>query len=140
MKIFQRRQFWIITTLTCILGYVVSCTKKDQVIINNPVTSTSTLVSVKTATAPTIDGIIDAVWSKASKLQVTATVPDPGNGTFEGYIGLSYNVTLQSLCDANNIYFLVQWNDPDESLLNTPVAYNPTTKLWARQSSNYSAI
>jgi len=138
MKIFQNRKFWIMATITCVLGYVVSCTKKDQVIINNPATSTSTLVSSKTTTAPAIDGVIDPIWSKASKLEVTATVPNPGNATFEGYIGLSYNVTLQSLYDANNIYFLVQWNDPDQSLLNTPVAYNPTTKTWARQSSNYT--
>jgi len=138
MKFFQNKQFWVISTLVCSLGYVVSCTKKDQVIINNPTVNTSTLVSVKTATAPTIDGIIDPIWSNAAKLQVTAQVPDPGNGTFEGYIGLSYNVTLQSMYDANNVYFLVQWNDPDQSLMNTPVAYNPTTKLWVRQSSNYT--
>jgi hypothetical protein len=138
MKIFQSRTFWIMTTIGCVMGYVVSCTKKDQVIINNPSPNTSILTSVNTATAPIIDAIIDPVWSKATKLQVTATVPDPGNGTFEGYIGLSYNVTLRSLYDANNVYFLVEWNDPDESLLNTPVTYSPATKLWTRQSNNYT--
>jgi hypothetical protein len=138
MKFLESRLFWVITTLICVLGYVVSCTKKDQVIINNPATSTSTLISVNTATAPVIDGKIDAIWNNATKLQVTATVPNPGSGTFEGYIGLSYNVTLRSMHDANNIYFLVEWADPDESLLNTPVAYNPTTKLWVRQASNYT--
>jgi len=139
MKFFSNKQFWVITTVVCILGYVVSCTKKDQVIINGPSSaSTSTLVSVNTSTAPTIDGVIDPIWSKATKLEVTATVPDPGNATFEGYIGLSYNVTLQSMYDPNNIYFLVKWNDPDQSVLNTPVAFNTSTGLWARQSSNYT--
>ncbi|TWI98013.1 carbohydrate binding protein with CBM9 domain [Mucilaginibacter frigoritolerans] len=138
MKFLQDRKFWVTTSLILILGYVVSCTKKDQVVINNAPVSTSTLVSVKTASAPIIDGSVDGVWANAPKLEVTATVPDPGNGTFEGYIGLSYNITLRSLYDANNVYFLVQWNDPDESLLNTPVTYNPTTKLWTRQSSNYT--
>jgi hypothetical protein len=71
-------------------------------------------------------------------LQVTAQVPDPGNGTFAGYIGLTYSVSLQSMYDANNIYMLVQWNDPDQSLQNTPISYNPTTKLWTRQSSTYT--
>jgi len=138
MKIFQRKQFWVITTVICILGYVVSCTKKDQVIINSAAAGSSlTLTTVKTGTAPVIDGIIDPAWSIAPKLQVTPQVPDPGNGTFEGYIGLSYNVTLQSMYDANYIYFLVQWNDPDESLLNTPVAYEPATQSWVRQASNY---
>jgi len=138
MKLVQSKKFWVITTLTCILGYVVSCTKKDQVIINNPATNTSTLVSVKTASAPTIDGIIDPIWDNAAKLQVTATVPNPGNGTFAGYIGLSYNVTLRSMYDAANVYFLVEWKDADQSLINTPVSYNPTTKLWARQASSYT--
>ena len=138
MKIFQHKQFWVITTVICILGYVVSCTKKDQVIINTPATSSLTLVSGKTGSAPTIDGIIDPAWANAPKLQVTAQVPDPGNGTFAGYIGLSYNVTLQSLYDANFVYFLVQWNDPDQSLLNTPIAYEPATQTWVRQASNYT--
>ncbi len=139
MKIFQHKQFWVITTVILILGYVVSCTKKDQVIINTPASGGSlTLTTVKTGTAPLIDGIIDPVWSNAPKLQVTPQVPDPGNGTFEGYIGLSYSVTMQSMYDANNIYFLVQWNDPDESLLNTPVAYQPATQTLVRQASNYT--
>jgi len=138
MKLFTNQKFWVVTTLICILGYVISCTKKDQIIINSPATSTSTLTSVKTATAPVIDGVVDAVWSQAPKLQVQPQVPDPGNGTFEGYIGLTYNVTMQSLYDGNFIYFLVQWNDPDESLLNTPVAFEPATQTWVRQASNYT--
>ena len=138
MKIFQRKQFWVITSVICILGYVVSCTKKDQVILNAPAASTLTLVSVKTGTAPVIDGVADPAWSIAPKLQVSPQVPDPGNGTFEGYIGLSYSVTLQSMYDANNIYFLVEWNDNSESLSNTPIAYEPTTQTWVKQSNNYT--
>ena len=140
MKLLQGKKIWVITTLVCLLGYIVSCTKKDQVIIPTGSTgsTSSILTSVKTSIAPTIDGVIDPAWNNVPKLEVTATVPNPGNGTFAGYIGLSYNVTMRSMYDANNIYFLVEWDDPDESLLNTPVAYNPTTKLWARQSSNYT--
>jgi len=132
------RTFWIISTMVCIMGYAVSCTKKDQVILNNVTPSTSVLASYKTTTAPTIDGVIDDIWNNAAKLQVTAVVPNPGNGTFEGYIGLGYNVTMRSMYDANNVYFLVEWNDPDKSMLNTPVTYNPTTKLWARQASSFT--
>ena len=71
------------------MGYVVSCTKKDQVIIPTGGTgsTSSILTSVKTSTAPVIDGQIEALWNNAPKLQVTPTVPNPGNGTFEGYIG-----------------------------------------------------
>jgi len=112
------------------------CTKKDQVVTS--IASTTVLTSYKTSTAPTIDGVVDPIWSTATALQVTPAVPNPGNGTFAGYIGKSYNVTMKSLYDANNIYILAEWNDPDQSVLNTPVAYNPTTKLWARQASNYT--
>ena len=138
MKLIQSTKFWIMSTMVCLVGYAVSCTKTDQVIIPDSSSSSSTLVSVKTATAPTIDGTIDAIWANATKLQVTAQVPNPGSGTFAGYIGLSYNVTLRSMYDANNIYILAEWNDPDQSLLNTPVTYNPTTLLWSRQSNNYT--
>ena len=127
----------MITLLFTMIG-LTNCTKNNQVIDNSSSSSGSVLTSVKTATAPTIDGTVDAIWSSAPKLQVTAQVPDPGYGTFAGYIGLSYNVTLQSMYDANNIYILAQWNDGDQSLLNQPISYNPTTKLWARQGNNYT--
>ncbi len=123
--------------LVFIALFFMYCTKNDQVVGGSSSSSTQ-LVAYKTATAPTIDGTIDAIWNNATKLQVTPVVPNPGNGTFAGYIGLNYNVTLRSMYDASNIYFLAEWNDPDQSLLNTPVTYNPTTKLWARQSSGYT--
>jgi hypothetical protein len=138
MKLLQSKTLKVLLVMIGILGYAMSCVKNNQVITTSGSgTNSSTLISLKTAAAPTIDGTIDAVWNTATKLQVTAQVPDPGNGTFAGYIGNSYNVTLRSLYDANNIYFLIEWNDPDQSLLNTPVSYNPATLTWSRQSSNY---
>lgn len=138
MKLLQSKKLWVITSLVCVIGYIAGCTKRDQVIIAGSGTNSTTLTTIKTTTAPAIDGVIDAAWSNAPKLQVSATVPNPGNGTFEGYIGLTYNVTMRSMYDASNIYFLVEWNDPDQSLLNTPVSYNPTTKTWARQASSFT--
>lgn len=129
-------------TLALALVFVLAllllyCTKKDQVVGVIPSTST-VLVASKTTTAPVVDGAVDVVWKNAVKLQVTPTVPNPGNATFAGYIGDSYNVTLQALYTTDSIYFLAQWNDATRSLLNTPVAYNATTKLWSRQSNNYA--
>ena len=138
MKILQSKKLLVVTTLVCLIGYMVGCTKRDQVILTSPSVNTTTLTTIKTGSAPTIDGIVDAAWANAPKLQVTATVPDPGNGTFEGYIGLTYNVTLRSMYDGSNIYFLAEWNDPDQSLANTPVSYNAATKLWSRQASSYT--
>ena len=138
MKLAKSAKFWVVSILICIIGYAVSCTKNNQIISNSSGSGSTTLISSKTTTAPIIDGTIDAVWNTATKLQVTPQVPNPGNGTFEGYIGLSYNVTLRSLYDANNIYILAEWNDPDQSLLNTPISYNPATAQWTKQSSNYT--
>ena len=136
MKIFQHKQFWIITTMICVLGYVVSCTKKDQVLINNPVTSTSTLVSVKTATAPTIDGQIDAVWNNAPKLNINPTVPYPGNGLFFGYNGDSYPATLRSMYDDKYIYFLAEWADAGKSVYVATWYFDAKKKLWAQEGTS----
>ena len=133
----MKKSISILGLLVFVTVFLVYCTKTDQVVASSS-SNSSVLTSYHTSTAPTIDGQIDAIWNSATALQVTATVPDPGNGTFEGYIGKSYNVTLQSMYDANNIYILAQWNDPDQSLSNGPVSFNPTTKLWAKQSSGYA--
>ncbi len=85
MRVFQRIQFWIVTTLVCLVGYAVGCVKSDQVVLpSSSSANLTTLVSLKTATAPTIDGTVEAIWGKATKLNFTPTVPDPGNGLFTG--------------------------------------------------------
>src|SRR5665213_1513792 len=85
MKLIHNKKFWVTATIILLLGYMVSCTKKDQIITTNTPVSTTTLVSVKTSTPPTIDGSIDAAWNNAPKLNITPTVPYPGNGLFTGY-------------------------------------------------------
>ena len=130
------KSYSVVFILILITVFLVYCTKTDQVVTSS--SSSSQLNSYHTSTAPIIDGSIDAIWNSASILNVTPQVPNPGNGTFEGYIGLSYNVQLRSMYDANYIYFLAQWNDPDKSLLNAPVTFNPATKLWTKQATNYA--
>jgi hypothetical protein len=133
-----RKASWVITLIVLSILVLTYCTKHDQVLTIGTPASGNVLVSNKTTTAPAIDGTIETLWNAATKLEVTAQVPDPGNGTFAGYIGKSYQVTLRSMYDANNIYILAEWNDPDQSLQNTPVSFNPTTKLWLRQSSGFT--
>jgi hypothetical protein len=113
------------------------CTKNDQV-VGLPTTSSNQLVAYRTSTTPLIDGVVDPIWNNATKLQIAPAVPNPGNATFAGYIGNSYNVTLRAMYTADSIYFLAEWNDPSQSLVNTPVAYNPATRQWVRQSNNYT--
>jgi hypothetical protein len=122
---------------------LMNCTKTDQVIGGTtptpPVTppvSTSTLVSYKTPTSPTIDGTVDPIWDSAAKLSIVPTVPDPGNNLFTGYIGLQYPATIQSMYDDSNIYFLVKYNDPTNSVFVATWYFNPATKLWAQEGTS----
>ena len=117
-----------------------NCTRHDQVLNLAPTDGTS-LLSVKTATAPTFatgnsawSGADSKLWSAAPVLSVTATVPDvEGSGTsFAGYIGNSVGVTMQSLYDANNIYFLIQWKEAQPNLESSPWYYNAAKKAWAQ--------
>jgi hypothetical protein len=117
MNLLKNKYLWVMTTIVLALGYVVSCTKKDQILNNNPTpTNTTTLVSKKVVTGPTIDGTIDALWDNTAKLSVTPQVPDPGNGLFAGYIGQTYPASLRSMYDGTYIYFLAEWADADKSV------------------------
>ncbi len=117
--------------------FVMSYCKQDDTILFPDTTAPGNeLLSSKVTTAPTIDGTIDAVWDQAAKLDVETQVPNPGNYLFAGYAGSTRNVTLRSLYDESNIYFLVEWDDPTESLVDRPWFFNPTTKVWAREANS----
>jgi hypothetical protein len=136
MKLLQMRKFLTMATLVCAMGYLASCTKKDQVIINNAPVSTTTLVSVKTATPPTIDGSVDAVWNNAPKLNITPTVPYPGNGLFTGYNGQTYPATMRSMYDSQYIYFLLEWKDAEKSVYVATWYFDPILSRWAQESTS----
>jgi len=126
-----------------------NCTHKDQVLdlAVTPVTptlNTDTLHSVSgTATLLPIggaawDGTIGGEWGSAPILTVHAVVPDLGNQTFVGYVGNSTDIKLRSLHDANNIYFLVEFNIDQRNVKSTQWYFNPTqtdmTQKWAQES------
>lgn len=133
MKLLQSKSFLAITTIVLLLGYAISCTKNDQVIIPDSGNNSTTLVSLKTTVAPTIDGTIDASWANCQKLTTTVTVPDPGNDYFKGYVGDSRTVSMRSMYDGNKIYFLVEWNDANKSLNRDTWYFDPATKTWKQE-------
>ncbi len=134
MKIIRKKHIVTAAILMSFFGYIMSCTKGNQV-LDLPTTNTATdLLSYKTATAPTIDGTVDAIWANATKLTVTPQVPGPGNGLFAGYIGETYSVTLRSMYDAQYIYFLAEWADLTNNQVQ-PWYFNPTTKRWAQRAN-----
>jgi hypothetical protein len=114
---------------------VLSYCRQDDQIIGTDSISTNELISQKVTTAPSVDGAIDAVWDQATKLDVQTEVPNPGNYLFASYIGTQYDVSMRSLYDNENIYFLIEWNDPTQSVVDRPWYFNPTTKVWARESN-----
>lgn len=82
-------------------------------------TAAQTLTSARTAEAPSLDGEIDALWDAATPLEVTVNMQPykPSNG-YEGVT--TSTVTLRALHDDANLYMLVQWDDPTESLQRQP--------------------
>jgi hypothetical protein len=108
---------------------LTQCTKSDQVLTTTTTLNGNELFSFHTATPPTIDGVIDASWSSAEKLQVTPAVPDPGNGLFTGYIGQQYPATIRSMYDNQNIYFLVEFNDATKNDNVTPWYFDPSLNV-----------
>ncbi len=139
MKYLKTKYIWVITTLVLAIGYVVSCTKDDQVLDTPQVINSSTdLVSAKTTTPPAIDGTIDAMWANSQVLQFSTAVPEVTGDVFRGYTGnIIPSVKLRSLYDDNSIYFLVEWADPTQSLKRNPWYFNPATKRWVQELGTF---
>ncbi len=135
MKLVKSKNFWVLTSIVLFIGYIVSCTKNDQVLLPSSSGNTNQLISIKTITPPTIDGIIDPAWNNATKLSTVTQVPDPGNGLFAGYIGTQYPVSLRSMYDDSYIYFLAEYADENKSVQVSPWYFNPSTKRWAQEPS-----
>lgn len=133
MKLFQNKFTWIITTFVLAIGYMVSCTKDNQVLDTPQINSSTDLLSLKTSAAPTIDGTIDAMWENAAKLNYSATMPDPGNGLWAGYQGISFNGTIRSMYDNQYIYFLAEVPDADKNHNVSPWYFDPATQRWNRE-------
>lgn len=137
MKLLRMKFTWIAATFILATGYFVSCTKDDQVVLTTDQTNSSTdLISVKTSTAPTIDGTIDAGWANATKLEISPAVPDPGNNLFTGYIGEVYPITLRSMYDDENVYFLAEYADNTKSVDVATWYFDPNSKRWAQEPTS----
>ncbi len=133
MKSFKSKFFWVVATFVLALGYVVSCTKDNQVLDTPQINSSTDLVSIKTSTAPTLDGTVDGIWDNATKISFSSTVPDPGNGLFTGYSGQSYPVTLRSMYDDQYIYFLAEVSDNVKNIKAAPWYFDPVTSRWVKE-------
>ena len=136
----NKKRWLAIGAMVLPITLLTYCTKNNQVLNtggnNTNTTVSTTLLSQKTTSAPVIDGTIDMIWQNATKLQFSTVVPDPGNQLWAGFIGETHNVTMQSMYDDSYIYFLVQWDDPTQSVTPRTWYYNPGTKQWARENNS----
>ncbi len=69
------------------------------------------LTAQKVTAPPTVDGVVDAAWASAPALTI------PISGGFAGTIG----VTMRAMyVPGQRVYFLLQWDDPTESVERDP--------------------
>jgi len=135
MKKLSLKYVAAMSSVILVVGYLGSCTKGDQILdIPQTINNNSDLVSVKVTTPPAIDGAIDVMWSNSPKLQFSTAVPEVTGDVFRSYTGnVISNVSLRSAYDQTNIYFLLEWLDPTQSLSRQPWYYDPATKRWAQE-------
>jgi len=134
--------------LSVTILFFAYCTRHDQVLdLSQPATDTGTpntsiLTSVKVSS---VSGFVeqlqtgtptfDPQWDQAPKLTVAAVVPDAtfmSSNNFIGFVGNSTNVTMRSMYDANNVYFLVEWN-ATPNVQSAFWYYDPVAKAWAQE-------
>lgn len=118
----------------------------DENEVVDPGTSSSELLVAQFASAPTLDGTIDEVWATAQKLETSASVPDlaardtylNGDGAgveedlglFAPYAGETENFTMRSGISGDEIFFLIEWDDADDSKDRQSWYFDTESKTW----------
>lgn len=133
------------------VGIALSGCKKDDPVdeVTDPGSSTTELLVKNFSAAPIVDGTIDAMWSTAKRLEGTAEVPtlgarntylnSDGAGNeenldlFHPYNGDKYTYKLRAGRNGDNIYFLMEWQDSDDSKDRQSWYFDDTDNLWKQQ-------
>jgi hypothetical protein len=112
-------------------------------------TSDTDLLVAKFSSAPVFDGEIDEMWNSAQKLVSTVEVPsalgdrntyynedgidEDAMDIFEAYEGESYPFTMRAGTFGSDMYFLIEWDDADDSKDRQSWYFDPATKTWKGQ-------
>jgi hypothetical protein len=122
---YRKRLFSIFSIITIISLYAGTAALQSHQLA---ATQQGALRSAFVTTAPIIDGNgTEAAWAAASALEIPVrTFGTPG-----------FNITLKSVYDANNVYFLVQYPDSNCEQHRGAWAFNAANGAWERLSDDY---
>ncbi|MEN8249582.1 MAG: ethylbenzene dehydrogenase-related protein [Bacteroidota bacterium] len=136
----------IIAMIALVAIFTFSCNNNTEDPPVDPGESSSELLVKKFTAAPVLDGEIDEMWGTVQKLVSSTVVPsnlgdrmtyynEDGIGEetidiFEGYEGEEYNFTMRSGYVGEDIYFLIEWEDADDSKDRQSWYFDATSKLW----------
>lgn len=144
------KSFLALATLSGAILFNTSCSNDDEpdppTPPVDPGTSTTELKVAKFTAAPDMDGVVDDMWGTAQTLVGTTTVPDlaprdtylnsdgegieEGLGLFDPYSGEENDFTLRAGYYGDEIYFLMEWVDGDDSKDRQSWYFDPEDKLW----------
>ncbi len=142
------KKYFVYLTTAVFFGSLLglnSC-KDDKVVDTDPGESTTELLVKKFDAAPVLDGTIDDVWATAQTLVGTVTVPDAGSragadfnndgstpvpvGVFDPYTNESNDFKLRAGINGDMIYFLLEWDDAEDSKDRQSWYFDATDELW----------
>lgn len=146
------KSFLALATLGGAILFSASCNKDEDPQTDppppvvDPGTSTTELKVAKFTAAPNMDGTIDDMWGTAQTLTGTTTVPTLANrgtylnsdgegveenlGLFDPYSGESNDFTLRAGYYGDDIYFLMEWVDGDDSRDRQSWYFDETDHKW----------
>ncbi len=126
-----------------------STTVNAEVSVTLAPESTSELLVSKFSSAPVMDGEIDEMWNMAQKLVGKAVVPaglgprntyynEPDIGEedldiFEAYEGEEYPFVMRAGYVGGDIYFLIEWEDDEDSKDRMSWYFDPATSKWKQE-------
>lgn len=140
--------------LSAFLGIAIlfntSCKKDDDPVTdpgpNDPGSSTTELVVKQFSSAPGLDGVIDEMWSGAKRLTSITSVPnlaprgtylnsdgegiEEDLGLFYPYTGEEQAFTLRAGYNDDRIYFLMEFEDDDDSKDRQSWYFDPSDQKW----------
>lgn len=119
----------------------VQCSSDDDGNVVSPDYPEEAVISQKVDTAPAEDATVDALWSDVAGIIIPTKVPayDIGDPDiwWNEYEGKTMHVTMKSVYTENDIYFLFQWNDAEDSKTRQAWYYHQDSTEWLQMGKKH---